>query len=222
MTVDAATLAAYDTHARDFADEWLGQAPPTDLQDLVRAHFKPGAAGGLTGDIGCGAGRDVEWLHRAGYPCTGFDASDALLSEAQRRFPDRPFQSATLPALAEIAPRTFDNVLCETVLMHLPRAAIAEAVASLRRILVADGTLYVSWRVADVDHRDGRGRLYTAFDASLVLDALAGTTILHAGEDTSASSGKRIHVVVARANGNAFSRKPKIGPRSPFASTPRP
>ena len=209
MIPDPETLAAYDAFAANYADDWLGQPPPTDLQDAVRTHFKAGAAGGFTADIGCGSGRDVDWLNRHGYPCVGFDASDALLAEAQTRFPDWRFERSSLPALDEISPRTFDNVVCETVLMHLPRDAVAPAVESLRRILVADGTLYLSWRVSDVDQRDERGRLYTAFDAALVLDALAGMTILHAAEVLSASSGKRIHVVVARANGNAYTRKPK-------------
>lgn len=209
MTGDAGTLAAYATHAASYADGWLSQPPPTDLQDAVKRHFRGGAMGGVTADIGSGSGRDVDWLNRNGYPCVGFDASAALLAEAQRRFPDWRFEQATLPLLAEIAPRTFDNVLCETVLMHLPRDAIATAVDGLRRILVHDGVLYLSWRVSDVDQRDERGRLYTAFDATLIRDGLAGMTILHDEDAISASSGKRIHAVVARSNGNRSDRKPR-------------
>jgi len=211
MTVDVETLAAYDAFAADYAEDWLAQPPPTDLQDAVRAHFRCGADGGFAADIGCGSGRDVDWLNRHGYPCVGFDASDALLAEAQARYPDWRFERTctSLPDLHEISPRTFDSVVCETVLMHLPREAIAPAIDHLRRILVADGTLYLSWRVGDVDRRDERGRLYTAFDATLVLDALDGMTILHSAEATSTPSGHRIHAVVARANGNAFTRKPE-------------
>jgi SAM-dependent methyltransferase len=216
MTADAATLAAYAAHATAYADDWLAQQPPTDLQDAATRHFRPGAQGGVTGDIGCGSGRDVDWLHRHGYPCVGFDASDALLAEAQRRFPERRFERSALPALAEISPRTFDNVVCQTVLMHLPRDAIVAAVDALRRILVADGTLYLSWRVGDVDRRDERGRLYSGFDASLIVDALDGMTILHSAETVGVSAGTRIHTIVARANGNAFNRKPK----STFPSSP--
>ena len=206
---DAETLAAYATHAAAYADDWLSQPPPFDLQDAVRRHFRATAAGGITADIGCGSGRDVDWLNRNGYACIGFDASDALLGEAQSRFPDWQFQPAELPALDAIAPRTFDNVSCATVLMHLPRESIAPSIAALRRILVADGVLYLSWRVVDVDQRDERGRLYTAVDAAVVLDALAGTTILQSAESVSASSGWRTHVVVARVNRNRFDRKPK-------------
>lgn len=198
MTYDADTLEAYARHARVYADDWLSQPPPTDLQATVARWFRTGADGGVTGDIGCGSGRDVDWLERHGYPTIGFDASDALLAEARSRFPDLRFDHAALPALDAIASRTFDNVLCETVLMHLPHDAIPASVSALRRVLRPRGTLYVSWRVSAEDHRDERGRLYTAFDASLVIDRLDGMDIVHSLEATSASSGKRIHAVVAR------------------------
>lgn len=198
MAYDASTFAAYAAHAPAYADDWLSQPPPTDLQATIERWFLKGADGGITADIGCGSGREVDWLERHGYPAIGFDGSDALLAEARTRFPDLRFEHAELPELDLIASRTFDNVLCETVLMHLPRDAIAASVKSLRRILRPRGTLYVSWRVSEVDHRDERGRLYSAFDASLVLDALDGMDIVHSVEATSASSGKRIHAVVAR------------------------
>ena len=198
MTFDAATQEAYTTHARAYADDWLSQPPPTDLQATIERWFLKGDAGGITGDIGCGSGREVDWLERHGYPAIGFDASDALLACARARFPDLRFEHTELPDLDLIASRTFDNVLCETVLMHLPRDAIAASVSSLRRILRPRGTLYVSWRVTDTDTRDERGRLYTAFDASLVLAALDGMDIVQSIETTSASSGKLIHAIVAR------------------------
>jgi SAM-dependent methyltransferase len=198
MTFDAATLAAYATHARAYADDWLSQPPPTDLQATITRWFLKGDAGGITGDIGCGSGREVDWLERHGYPAIGFDASAALLAEARARFPDYRFEHAELPALESIAPRTFDNVLCETVLMHLPHDAIAASVSALRRILRPRGTLYLSWRVSEADQRDDRGRLYTAFAPGLVLDRLDGMDVVHSQEATSASSGKRIHAVVAR------------------------
>ena len=198
MTYDPATFAAYAGNARTYADDWLSQPPPTDLQAAIERWFAKGADGAITADIGCGSGRDVDWLERNGYPCVGFDASDALLAEARSRFPAHRFERAELPALDTIAPRTFDNVLCETVIMHLPQDAIPSSIDSLRRVLRRGGTLYLSWRVSDADERDARGRLYTSFDAALVLDRLGGMELLHSAEATSASSGKRIHAVVAR------------------------
>ncbi len=193
-TIDQRTLDAYAAHAAGYADDWLSQPPPLDLQDAARRWFR---RGGATADIGCGSGRDVDWLNREGFPCVGYDASDALLAEARRRFPARTFAFAELPALDGIADRAFDNVLCETVLMHLPHDAVVPAVRGLRRILKPHGALYLSWRVATGEQRDDRGRLYSALDADAVVGALDRMTIRHSAEATSASSGKRIHAIVA-------------------------
>jgi SAM-dependent methyltransferase len=193
--MDRATLAAYDSGAADYAAEWHEQPPPEDLHVLLRRFFRPG----LTADIGCGSGREVAWLAANGFAAIGYDASEGLLNEARTRYPQLRFETAALPELAGIADASFDNVLCETVIMHLPRAAVAPSVRRLVGILKPGGTLYVSWRVtAGADQRDARGRLYAAFDKAEVLAQLTGAEILLDAAEISASSGKRIHRVVAR------------------------
>jgi SAM-dependent methyltransferase len=192
---DTATLSAYDKGAVSFATDWHDQPPPTDLHGAVRRWFRPG----MTADIGCGSGRDTAWLNANGFPCVGYDASGGLLAEARRRYPNVTFATASLPALAGVADATFDNVLCETVIMHLPHEAIATSVARLLAIAKPGGTLYLTWRVTrDADTRDGHGRLYAAFDAQRVRDALGAAELLLDEEVVSASSGKIIHRIVAR------------------------
>ncbi len=192
------TLAAYDRHAAEYADEWLGQDTPTDLYADLQRWFVPAAA---TVDIGCGSGRDVAWLDAHGYPAVGYDASEGLLAEARRRFPSLEFRHAALPLLPEVTDR-FANVLCETVIMHLPREEIPDAVRSLVRITRPGGTLYLSWRVTEApdgaDQFDARGRRYACFAPALVMDALDGMTIITREDRISRSSGKRIAITVAR------------------------
>ncbi len=193
--MDRPTLAAYDTSAADFARDWHTQPAPEDLHALVRRYL----VSGPTADIGCGSGREVAWLAANGYPAIGFDASEGLLREARARYPRLDFRQASLPDLAGIADQIYANVLCETVIMHLPHDAIAPSVARLVAILRPGGILYLSWRVTrGRDQRDGQGRLYAAFPASLVTDALGDATILLDDEAVSASSGKLIHRIVAR------------------------
>lgn len=193
--MDQPTVAAYDRSAADFAADWHAQPAPGDLQALVRRFFRPGA----TADIGCGSGREVAWLDAIGYPATGFDPSEGLLAQARARYPALTFVSAALPDLAGVADASFDNVLCETVLMHLSRDAIAPSVRRLMAMLRPGGCLYLSWRVAaGGDARDAHGRLYAAFAPELVTDALAGAAILLDAQAVSASSGKTIHRVIAR------------------------
>jgi SAM-dependent methyltransferase len=193
--MDQRTLAAYDRDAAAFANEWETQPPPSDLHDMVRRFFAPGP----TADIGCGSGRDTAWLERNGFSATGYDASEALLAEARRRHRGVRFQHAALPELVGIADETFINVLCETVIMHLPPQVIVASLERLVAILRPGGTLYVSWRVTeDADRRDAHGRLYTAFEPALVLRALAASDVLLDEQRISNSSGKMIRRVVAK------------------------
>jgi SAM-dependent methyltransferase len=193
--MDRTTLAAYNDAATAFAEDWHAQPPPTDVHALIRHYFRPG----LTADIGCGSGREVAWLAANGFPAIGYDAAEGLLFEARARYPQHRFETAALPELAPIGSESFDNVLCETVIMHLTREAIALSLQRMMSILKPGGVLYVSWRVTDgADLRDAYGRLYAAFDSGLVSAQLTGAPILLDEEAISASSGKRIHRVVAR------------------------
>ncbi len=201
--MDRDTLAAYDHGAAAFAADWHSQPAPVDLHDVVTRFF---IGGGRTVDIGCGSGREVAWLNANGFPADGFDASDGLLTEARTRYPSQQFARAELPALEGIAADAYDNVLCETVIMHLDRALIAPSVRRLFDIAKPGGMLYLSWRVTDgADLRDAHGRLYAAFDASLVRSELSTATLLLDEEVISASSGKTIHRLVAR--------KPEMKPK---------
>ena len=194
--MDHPTVAAYDGSAADFVADWHAQPAPADLQALLRRFFVPQ---GRTADIGCGSGREVAWLNANGYPAMGFDPSVGLLAQARGRYPDLSFATAALPDLVGLPDASFDNVLCETVLMHLVTEMIPPSVLRLMAILRPGGCLYLSWRVTTAaDQRDAHGRLYTAFDPRLVTDALTDATILLDEDATSASSGKPIHRLVAR------------------------
>jgi SAM-dependent methyltransferase len=126
---------------------------------------------GHTADVGAGSGREVAWLAANGFDVIGFEPSRGLREDAQRRYPALSFDPA----------------------------AIAPAVVRLVSILKPGGTLYLSWRVTEgVDQRDSQGRLYAAFEPDLVRRALTNTIILLDEACVSASSGKKIHRIVAR------------------------
>lgn len=194
--MDRATLAAYDKDAAAFARDWHEQPPPVDLHGVVEQYF---IRGGTSCDIGCGSGREVAWLNANDFVTEGFEASEGLLAEARRRYPRLKFSRAELPELKAIPSRSFDNVLCETVIMHLDRALIAPSVARMLDILKTPGILYLSWRVTEgSDLRDSHGRLYAAFDAAMVRAELKNTTLLLDEQVVSASSGKKIHRLIAK------------------------
>jgi SAM-dependent methyltransferase len=193
MATDPQTLAAYEKAAADYARGWDEQPAPLDMYALLTTYFKSGP----TADIGAGSGRDAAWLAGQGFETYGFDASSELLALARQRHPGLPFMQAALPALAGIADASFQNVLCETVVMHLPADQQIPAVRRLLAILRPGGTLYLSWRVAAVTGRDEAGRLYAAVDKQAVLDQLApGDEVVFDRLETSASSGKQVQRLV--------------------------
>jgi len=193
---DQATVGAYDAGAAAFAKDWHDQPAPVDLHALVKRYFHPGR----TADVGCGSGREVAFLAANGFDAVGYDASDALLEQARLRYPRLAFATAALPELKGVPDAVFDNVLCETVIMHLRRPQILDAVRRLLAILKPGGVLYLSWRVTDgVDQRDPKGRLYSAFESALIREAIDGRAeVLLDDEPQSASSGKTIHRIGAR------------------------
>ena len=200
---DQQTLRVYDDAAPAFAKEWGEQPLPADLYRLLSEYFEPG----LTADIGCGSGRDLAWLASQGFSVRGFDVSEGLLVEARKRYPALSFSHAELPQLGGIKPMTFQNVLCETVLMHLEPGLIAASVRRLLDILVPGGVLYLSWRVTEgASQRDKAGRLYAAFRKEAVLEGMSpADAVLYDREEISESSGKKIHRLVVKKGAGLFS-----------------
>lgn len=195
--MDVDTLVAYNADAKTFAQDWIDQPAPEDMYALLTEYFTPGP----TADIGCGAGRDTAWLHKIGHEVVGYDASAELLREAKRHFPDLSFKSAILPDLEGIESHTFQNVLCETVIMHLHPKEIGTATRRLINILRPHGTLFLSWRVTDgVSQRDKHRRLYSSFDDALVLDECKGHNVLLDRFDINQSSGKMVRRIIVRKN----------------------
>ncbi|TVT49889.1 class I SAM-dependent methyltransferase [Amycolatopsis rhizosphaerae] len=190
---DHETIAAYETHAAAYAQSWESQPADDELHELLEKFLLPGTVA----EIGCGSGRDAAWLAAHGWQVTGYDASSALVGEARRLHPETRFEIATLPALDGLP--TFDNVYCETVIMHLEPAAAMESVRRLGGLLRPGGRLYLSWRAdGSSDRRDERGRLYTKITVDQVLGEIEGFAVLYRSETTSASSGKRVCRIVAQ------------------------
>ena len=168
--MDRATLNAYDAAAAKYAEDWHEQAPLANLHALIRRFFNTGE----TADFGCGSVREVARLPAHGFSPVGYDASQGLLAEARSRYPGCRFELAVLPELAKIASGVFDNVLCETVIMHLPQAEIAPSVRRLIAILKDSGILSLSWRVTVAADRRDSQRLYSAFPTDPARNELRG------------------------------------------------
>ncbi len=191
--MDKKTLDVYNKNASVYAADWLSQPTPAELHEITLKYFSPGAA---TADIGCGSGRDTEWLGQQGFDVVGYDASEGLLEEAKERFPARKFLKATLPFLEEIHDSSFQNILCETVLQHLPVNTHLNSLKNLLRILMPSGHLVISVRhpTQASGDREKDERLYVLFDMeSLLHDPhFSDVKLLESSTFISSSSGKTI------------------------------
>lgn len=156
--MDTQTLKVYDQKAASIAARHRGNKP-NRIHDLILTYFYVGE---LTADVGCGSGRDTEWLHHQGFPVIGYDGSEGMLAEARRLLPTGDFRTAFLPTLDDIPDSRYLNVLCNAVLMHLPLHETPIAVRHLARILRPGGRLIVSFRGSQEEaEREADGRLYT-------------------------------------------------------------
>jgi SAM-dependent methyltransferase len=186
---DSLTTKAYENLAAAYSHDWNTQPEPVDMYDLFRRFL---IKGGTTAEIGCGNGRDAHWLTNNGFIVEAFDSSKELIRIAKSLYPKTHFETANLPELREICSE-YGNVICETVIMHLPTSQIHKALQSLRRILKPGGIMYLSWRVTEgEDARHSDGRLYSAFEPDFVLTQFHESEVLHFEDKVSASSGKRV------------------------------
>ena len=158
--MDKQTIETYDREAERIA-QLHSSLTPGRLYTLITEYF---TKSGNTLDIGCGIGRDTNWLNQHDYPALGVDASEGMLKQALHLYPQVRFLKDFLPDLTNLNGQTFQNILCSAVLMHLNKVHLEQACLKLVTLLKANGHLIISIRQTNaVDHREN-GKLYEPFD----------------------------------------------------------
>ncbi|WP_249137174.1 class I SAM-dependent methyltransferase [Bradyrhizobium tropiciagri] len=98
-------------------------------------------------DAGCGTGTLSRLLAARGCDVTGVDASPEMIAAARSRLADPTAERLTfrqIPTIANLpfADRSFDGVLCASVLEYVPE--VAQCLAQIHRVLRPGGVLLVS------------------------------------------------------------------------------
>jgi glycine/sarcosine N-methyltransferase len=169
-----------DEYYADFAVDyhWLAPdealVPPGQLGVTSRGNgaLIRRALGGLPPDArildcACGIGLDSMALACAGYQVTATDGSEAMITQARKRFADAGVAVPTSQCLWEDLPRTvpgpYSAVLClGNSLMHAgSRDGMIRALTGMRAVLTPDGALVVDSRNWEWLHRE-RPRVVTA------------------------------------------------------------
>jgi SAM-dependent methyltransferase len=95
--------------------------------------------------VGCGLGRDAEFVARLGFATTAFDVSPSALDAVRRRHADSPvryLQADLLDPPTEWR-QAFDLVLESLTVQSLPVAMHEAAIAAVPRFVAPGGTLLV-------------------------------------------------------------------------------
>jgi SAM-dependent methyltransferase len=103
------------------------------------------AGGGRAVVVGCGLGRDAEFVAGLGYATTAFDISDTAVRVARQRHPGSPvdYRVADLLELPGEWRHAFDLVVESNNVQALPRSLRARATAAVGSLVAPGGTLLV-------------------------------------------------------------------------------
>ncbi len=161
--MDKKTILTYDLHSSAF-EHRHAKVTPSRLYDLAKTYFYES---GPTADIGCGIGRDTDWLANQGYKAIGIDPSIGMLRLAKEKFPGLIFIEGGLPEIESDS--KFDNVFCCAVLMHVPRTSLEASISCLNNLLNTKGRLILSFRNSQGEED---GRLFENYQAPEIITLL--------------------------------------------------
>jgi SAM-dependent methyltransferase len=73
---------------------------------------EPTTANSVILDVGCGCGKKVDQLQKAGFKAYGIDSSKAMVEQATRKYPDIPIQEGDVMEPMQFDKSTFSHILC--------------------------------------------------------------------------------------------------------------
>lgn len=164
----AATRAAYDTVAEDYARLLAGALDRAPWDRAVLATFAElvlVGGPGVVADVGCGPGRITGHLHGLGLDVLGVDLSPQMLAVARRALPGLTFVEGSMTAL-DLGDASLRGLVAWYSLIHVPPPEVPAVLAGFARVLAPGGRLLLAFQVGDE-----RRRLEHAYGHAVALDA---------------------------------------------------
>lgn len=131
---NATTIETYDQIAVEYAQKNLEYLDPTELDRFISYLPKSGSIL----DVGCGNGRDANYLQANGFTVIATDLSRQLLKEAKKLYPGLQTQQMDMRRLS-FDESTFDGVLANASLLHLEKQDVPLTLSGFNRVLKQDG-----------------------------------------------------------------------------------
>lgn len=149
---DSATLAFYAKEASTYVTSRPDKVDP-DLAEFLRRL----PLGGSILELGCGGGIDAGYMMAAGFDVDPTDGVAEMAAQAEARLgrPVRVMRFEELEAL-----NSYDAVIANASLLHIPRAAHPAILARIRRALRPGGWHLASYKTGDAEGFDEFGRYY--------------------------------------------------------------
>lgn len=148
---------SYDAVARQYTERFKGELAhkPLDRELLSRFAAEIDATDTHPAcDLGCGPGHIAGFLHGLGVPVVGIDLSPRMVEEARALNPDIEFRQGDMAAL-EVPDGSFSGIACFYSIIHIRREQVTAVLREIRRVLVPDGTLLLTFHIGDeIRHSD--------------------------------------------------------------------
>ena len=158
------TLNYYKNNSRSLVKQYES-AKVDNIHSLLLKTFPPNS---YLLEIGCGSGRDANFLHNNDYDIIAIDGSKEMIAEAKRCHPELTdkLKIAIIPDQLYFELSSFDGVYSIATLMHLDKDEIDQTLEKIAMILKTNGKFLFSVPLQrdDVDDqgKDNKGRYFTS------------------------------------------------------------
>ncbi|KKR85915.1 MAG: Methyltransferase type 11 [Candidatus Woesebacteria bacterium GW2011_GWB1_41_10] len=142
--------STYNRIAEDWFKDHHGDTWWIEGTDRFASFLKSGA---LVLDVGCGAGVKSQYLLDKGLKVVGVDFSEKMIGIAKREVPEATFHVADIKDLSGLQ-ESFDGILVQAVLLHIPKSEVREVVRELRNKLNDGGYLYIAVKERRENEKD--------------------------------------------------------------------
>jgi SAM-dependent methyltransferase len=154
--MNAYLQSSYDRVAEQYAEQFRDELDkkPFDRKMLDWLAEKVDDLGVIC-DMGCGPGQIARYLYDQGVQVCGIDLSPAMVERAQSLHPNIAFQQGDMLSLTKVADNFYGGVAAFYSIIHVPRPAVLAALQELKRVLVPQGRLLLTFHIGqETMHRD--------------------------------------------------------------------
>jgi SAM-dependent methyltransferase len=149
--------AGYSTRIDELTGgSWIGEFERGLLDRFMAMVGRPGA---IILDIGCGSGRDTQYLREKGAVILGVDISRGMLREARRRLGEGILAQMDMRSPG-LAGGVFDGVWANGCIYHVPKGEVAGVLEEVRRVLKARGVFSFNFKAGRGEGLEDNPRSY--------------------------------------------------------------